>query len=183
MKRIIADVGPFTLKTEKDRFRCLVKSIVSQQISKEAATTVLGRLEHRLLPDRLAPEVIDRMKPNQLDGVGLSGQKTTYLFSLARHCCVGSVNLATIGRKPDDEVIEELIQIKGIGVWTAQMFLIFALGRLDVLPVGDLAIQNSIKNEYGLRKLPSEKRMVSLARPWRPYASIASWYLWRALKP
>ena len=183
MNRIISEVGPFKATTQRDRFGSLVKSIVSQQISREAAVTIMERLKHALLPDKISPESLLNASEEQFVGVGLSGQKKSYLLSLANGCVNGDVNLARIGRNSDDEVIAELTQIKGIGVWTAHMFLIFSLGRLDILPVGDLAIQMSIQQQYGLQELPTAPKMNQIAEPWRPYATVASWYLWRIRKP
>ena len=114
--------------------------------------------------------------------VGLSRQKATYVQSLAQHVVDGSVELSSIHKLDDEQAIASLIQIKGIGRWTAQMFLIFSLARLDVLPVDDLGIQTAVKRAYGLRKLPGKTKLEKIAQPWRPYASIASWYLWRSLE-
>ncbi|MHB9046788.1 MAG: DNA-3-methyladenine glycosylase family protein [Pirellulales bacterium] len=129
----------------------------------------------------MKPAGIARLVLSDLRSVGLSRQKASYLLDLAGKTLDGTVELGRIGRLPDDAVIEMLTQVKGIGRWTAEMFLIFSLGRLDVLPVDDLGVRSAIKNPYGLPELPGKKTCVELAAPWRPYASIASSYCWRSL--
>jgi DNA-3-methyladenine glycosylase II len=119
---------------------------------------------------------------DELRLAGLSRQKASYLVDLATHVFEGRLNLNRIGRLSDDAVIESLIEVKGIGVWTAQMFLIFSLGRLDVLPHGDLGVRMAIQRLYGLDELPDRETCHRIAEPWRPYASIAAWYCWRSLE-
>jgi len=157
MKKIIKLVGPFTAKTNANRFDVLVNSIVGQQISTAAATTIKGRLlEH------------------------LNDGKNKYCL-VADKVQSEAVNLKKIGRKDNDAVIAELTEVKGIGVWTAQMFLIFSMGRLNVFPSGDLGIKNGIQRFYELEERPSEEEMRTIAEPWAPYESMASWYLWQGL--
>jgi DNA-3-methyladenine glycosylase II len=115
--------------------------------------------------------------------LGLSGQKTAYIRDLARHTRDGSVNFAELLDLPDETVIERLTEVKGVGVWTAHMFLIFALRRTDVLPLGDLGIRAAIRKAYGFPELPEAGEMEALAARWRPYCTVASWYLWRSLEP
>jgi DNA-3-methyladenine glycosylase II len=115
--------------------------------------------------------------------LGLSGQKTAYIRDLARHARDGRVAFEELARLPDETVIERLTEVKGIGVWTAHMFLIFALRRPNVLPTGDLGIRNAIRKAYGLLELPKPAEMETLSEPWRPYRTVASWYLWRSLEP
>ena len=182
MRDVIRNVGPFTLKPRRDYFVTLVRSIISQQISVAAARTILSRLEDHLQPHGLQAAEIALLDLPTLRSIGVSQQKAGYLLDLAGRTNNGSLDLKAIARKTDEQVIEHLTQVKGIGVWTAQMFLIFSLGRLDVLPTGDLGIQTAIKNQYGLRELPKPEKMEKIARPWRPYASVASWYLWQTLK-
>jgi DNA-3-methyladenine glycosylase II len=188
---IIKAVGPFTTKARRDRFGTLVSSIVSQQIATAAATAIKGRLEtaikdHRkTTPKRgqlYCAETILNFSVDELRAVGLSRQKANYIQSLSQHVVDGDIDLATINKLDDEAIIESLIQVKGIGRWTAQMFLIFSLARLDVLPVDDLGVKTAVKNVYGLSELPNKKEMESIAEPWRPYASIASWYMWRSLE-
>ena len=190
MKSLLKEVGPFTGRAKRDRFGTLVSSIVSQQISTSAARTIRQRLvdevterskqaQHKTVG--LTPESLMLFEIDELRELGVSRQKATYVIDLAEKVDSKEVNLKTIGRLGDDEAIERLIQVKGIGVWTAQMFLMFSLARLDILPVDDLGIKTSIQKYYKLKKLPDGKRITQIARPWRPYATIASWYLWQGL--
>ena len=181
MREITEAVGPFTLKTERDRFWMLVRSIISQQISVGAARSIRRRIEESFAPAKVTPEGLLDMGPDQLRSFGLSPQKTTYIRDLASKVNDGTVRLRTIGRLSDEAVIDHLIQVKGIGRWTAQMFLIFALGRLDVFPVDDHGVRVAIRDRYGLGQLPDRATAVEIAGPWRPYASVASWYCWRSI--
>lgn len=181
MRDIIRRVGPFTLKTHSDRFLLLVRSIIGQQISVSAAKSIMARLENAVAPNRISPEALSQFDTPRLRTLGVSPQKAGYLQDLTQRAQAGQLMLPKISRMKDQEAIEHLIQVKGIGVWTAQMFLIFGLGRLDVMPHGDLGIQVAIRRSYGLRKNPNPKRIDRIANHWRPYCSIASWYLWQTL--
>lgn len=180
MRQLIEQVGPFALRTERDRFGILVRSIISQQISTKAARSIRLRLQALVAPDRLTPENILALPDEALRGAGLSPQKLVYIRDLCAHVSDGRVCLRTIGRLSDEEVIESLVTVKGIGRWTAQMFLIFSLGRPDVLAHDDLGIRAALKRMHGLEELPDKATCLRLAEPWRPYASIASWYCWRS---
>jgi DNA-3-methyladenine glycosylase II len=182
MQRLIDAVGPFTLRPERRRrFSVLARAIISQQVSMAAARTIRGRLEGIVDNGGLTAEGIGRLTEPQLRSVGLSRQKASYLLDLADKTLDGTVRLEQIGRLPDEAVIEMLTQVKGIGRWTAEMFLIFSLGRLDVLPVDDLGVRAAIKDLYGLDELPDKAKCQEIAAPWRPYATIGSWYCWRSL--
>jgi DNA-3-methyladenine glycosylase II len=147
----------------------------------EAAATIHGRFLD-LFPNRApAPDVLLSIPDATLRAVGLSGQKARYIRDLATQVHTGTLPLGHVESLSDDEVIAHLVQVKGIGVWTAQMFLMFRLGRLDVLPDLDLGIRNAIKRAYRVRGVPTAKRIAKIGEPWRPYASIACWYLWRSL--
>lgn len=182
MKAVIRRVGPCALRMRRDRFQTLVRAILSQQISGYAARAIRLRLEGLVAPEPLTAMNLAALSAEQLRAVGISAQKSAYLHSLALKICEGELRLNTIGRLADEAVIEQLIQVKGIGVWTAQMFLIFSLGRPDVLPWDDLGIRQAIRKLYGLAELPDKATSVQIAAPWRPYASIASWYCWRSLE-
>src|SRR5215510_5968436 len=182
MRDLMKKAGPFTLKPRRDRFHTLVGSIISQQISGKAADSIRMRLKARVAPDRISAESLLRLSPEDLRQVGLSSQKAKYLHDLAERVANGSLRLNMLARLTDEEVIEVLIQVKGIGVWTAQMFLIFSLGRLDVFPHDDLGVRVAIRNLYGLDELPDKETSHRIAMPWRPYASVASWYCWRSLE-
>jgi DNA-3-methyladenine glycosylase II len=181
MRKIIDTVGPFTLRPTRNRFAILVQSIISQQISGAAARNIRSRLNTLLEPVGLTPENLASLAESDLRSVGLSRQKASYILDLAQKTLNGTVELNKIGRLSDDDVIEMLTQVKGIGRWTAEMFLIFSLGRLDVLPVDDLGVRSAIKNLYGLKELPNKPTCIEVAATWRPYATIASWYCWRSL--
>jgi DNA-3-methyladenine glycosylase II len=182
MKDVIRRVGPFGLRLRRDRFHTLVRSILAQQISGYAAQAIRGRLEALVAPQALAADNLAALPLEQLRAVGVSSQKAKYLLSLATKVHDGELRLKSIGRLSDEEVIEQLVQVKGIGVWTAQMFLIFSLGRPDVFPCDDLGIRQAIRKLYGLKDLPDKQTSLRIAEPWRPYASIASWYCWRSLE-
>src|SRR6516162_7900519 len=163
-------------------FETLVKSIIYQQLSGRVAGVIFGRVTDAA-GGRLTPEGILRLRPVRMRTLGLSGQKTAYIRDLARHTRDGRVAFEELARLPDEAVIERLTEVKGIGVWTAHMFLIFALRRPNVLPTGDLGIRNAIRKAYGLQELPKPAEMETLSEPWRPYRTVASWYLWRSLEP
>jgi DNA-3-methyladenine glycosylase II len=180
MRDVIRRVGPFTLKLERNRFRMLVRSIVSQQISTKAARSIRQRLEGLVAPRRITAEALAGQPFERLRSAGLSTQKASYIHDLAEKVLTGQVRLSRVGRLPDEDVIAELVQVKGIGRWTAQMFLIFCLGRLDVFPHDDLGIRSALRNLYGLGDLPDKTTSHRIAEPWRPFATIASWYCWRS---
>lgn len=182
LSSVIRDVGPFALKTKRNYFQILVRSIISQQISTAAAATIHQRLVTHLGGGTIEPTNFATLDMSALRSLGLSQQKATYARDLTERVISGSVNLKTIARRSDDAVIAELTQVKGIGVWTAHMFLIFALGRIDVLPSGDFGVRTAVRRLYGLDELPKPSEVEIIAQPWRPYASIASWYLWRSLE-
>lgn len=181
MRRLIRKTGPFRLRLHRDRFDALVSSILSQQISRKAARSIRMRLDQYLAPEKISPANLARLNIEDLRSVGISKQKATYLLDLANRVAEGDLRLARMGKMPDDEIIEALVQVKGIGVWTAQMFLIFSLGRLDVFPHDDLGLRVALRNLYGLDDLPDRHVSHQIAVPWRPYASVATWYCWRSL--
>ena len=179
---VIRKTGPFRLRLHRDRFQALVYSILSQQISGKAAASIRGRLIEYLKPGSITPQSLNSLTPEVLRSLGISGQKSTYLLDLSGRVASGDLRLDAIGRYSDERVIGELIEVKGIGVWTAQMFLIFSLGRLDVFPHDDLGVRTAIRNLYGLDDLPDKQMSHRIAAPWRPYASVATWYCWRSLE-
>jgi DNA-3-methyladenine glycosylase II len=182
MKGVIRQVGPCGLRLRRDRFQMLVRSILSQQISGHAARAIRERLEALVAPEQLTSHNLAVLSAEQLRAVGISAQKGAYLLSLAQKVRDGELRLNTLGRLADEAVIEQLVQVKGIGVWTAQMFLIFSLGRPDVFPCDDLGVRQAIRKLYGLAELPDKATCTKIAVPWRPYASIATWYCWRSLE-
>jgi DNA-3-methyladenine glycosylase II len=183
---IIKQHGPCGLGAVRDRydhFAMLVRAIVFQQLSTKAATTIHTRLIAHMPSGSPTPDALVALTDEQLRIAGISRQKAKYLRDLGEKVRGGLVPLETVDTLGDEEVIAALTQVKGIGRWTAEMFLIFRLGRPDVLPVNDLGIINAIQKAYRLRKKPTPDRMRKLAEPWRPYRSIACWYLWRSLEP
>ena len=166
MSALIAEVGEFSLCLERDRFWMLVRSIIAQQISVGAARSIRRRLEELIVPAKVTPEVLLQFGDEDLRSVGLSSQKAFYIRDLASKANDGSLELRTIGRFSDDAVIDQLAEVKGIGRWTAQMFLIFALGRPDVFPEADLGVRVAIRDRYGLDGLPDKATSLEIARPW-----------------
>jgi DNA-3-methyladenine glycosylase II len=164
-----------------DRFGGLVRSIVSQQLSVKAADTIHSRVLAALEAGRATPEAILAIEEDRLRACGLSRAKIASVRDLATRVTDGSLTLHTLDTLDDEAVIEAMTMVRGIGRWSAEMFLIFRLGRPDILPVGDVGVQRAMRKLYGLRKHPSPARMTELARPWRPYRSVACWYLWRSL--
>ena len=182
---IIKKYGACGIKTgrENDVFCGLVEAIVSQQLSTRAAATIYGRLR-ALLPNggTPTPEALMPLTDEALRGVGLSRQKLGYMRDLSRKMLDGSINTAGLKDMSDDEIVAELTKIKGIGRWTVEMLLIFRLTRPDVFPAGDLGIVKAVQKAYNLRKTPDVKRLQAIAERWRPYRSVASWYLWASLE-
>ncbi len=180
LAKLIAQHGACMIKPDRRYFRSLVEAILSQQLSIKAAATIFMRFQN-LLDGQVLPTAILQLRDEQFRSVGVSRQKMAYLRDLASKWQEDFINPRRFARMHDEEIILALTQVKGIGRWTAEMFLIFSLGRLDVLPVGDLGFRNAIKKAYGLRKLPEAKRISALAEKWKPYRAIATWYLWASL--
>ena len=184
LARVIVRVGPcrFRTRSKGTHFDALLRSIVYQQLSGKAASTILDRVLALYGGRYPRPAQLLETTDDALRGAGLSRQKLAYLRDLAAKVHTGEVPLARVGRMPDEEVVTHLTHVKGIGRWTAQMFLIFRLGRPDVLPELDLGIQNAIQRAYGLRERPAPADVLRIGETWRPHATIASWYLWRSLE-
>jgi len=190
MARIIDRVGDCLLGSSSDRggpardhYGALVRAIVGQQLSTSAARSIYNRLTARYGGTTPSPSELRADDPEAVRvAAGLSKAKVNFLRDLAERIESGSLVLEELDRLPDEEVAARLLQVKGVGQWTVDMFLIFHLGRPDVLPVGDLGIRRAAMIEYRLRKLPEGKRLITLARPWRPWRSVASWYLWASLR-
>lgn len=179
---LIERIGPSRFRYRPATFDALVHAIVNQQLSGKAAATIYGRLQDALAPKGVEPRGILRLGEDALRQLGISKQKSAYLLDLAEKTRKKEVDFEALPKLPDAEVLEQLTAIKGIGEWTVHMFLMFALRRPDVLPVGDLGIQNAIQKAYGLEARPKPKQVAEIGAKWRPYASYASWYLWRSLE-
>jgi DNA-3-methyladenine glycosylase II len=174
--------GPCRLAARQhaDPFKALTRAIVGQQLSAKAAATIFSRFE-ALFDSFPTPTQVLAVPDDRLRGVGLSSQKLGYLRDLCRRIAEGELPLDVLDRMDDEAVIENLTQVKGIGRWTAEMFLIFRLQRPDVLPVGDLGIVRAVQRAYKLRKAPTPDRLTRIGEAWRPYRSVACWYLWASL--
>jgi DNA-3-methyladenine glycosylase II len=180
LKNLIAAVGPCTLTLRPHRFEVLVRAIVSQQLSTKAADTIGRHLLEAVGKEGLTPRAILKLSEEQMRAAGLSAAKVRSVRDLAEKVHTKVVPLDDLEQRGDEEVIEHLLPVVGIGRWTAEMFLIFCLGRLDVLPVADLGLRHGVRDQYRLREAPDKARLVELAEPWRPYRSIATWYFWRS---
>jgi 3-methyladenine DNA glycosylase/8-oxoguanine DNA glycosylase len=184
MRALIDRVGPFGLEKRRhgDHFGSLSRAIVYQQLSGKAAGTIHGRYL-ALFPEAPTPRAVLDAEVERMRSAGLSGAKVAALRDLAAAALDGRLTLPIPSRLFDEEIVERLVTVRGIGPWTAQMFLMFHLGRPDVLPLGDLGFRTGAKRLYGLRGDPSPTRLERLAEPWRPWRSVAVWYLWRSLDP
>jgi DNA-3-methyladenine glycosylase II len=187
LKAIIDEIGVDGLGDPRagrpdDHYGALVRSIVGQQLSTKAARSIYGRLTDRFGGRTPTPQEVLADDPDELKAAaGLSRAKVKYLRSLAEHVIEGSLELERLDDLPDEQVIAELVTVKGLGTWSADMFLMFHLGRPDVLPTGDLGIRRAVMNRYRLRKLPDPKRLEKIAKPWIPHRTLACRYLWRSL--
>jgi len=183
LARVIESVGPcrFQLRNEGTHFQALSRAIVFQQLSGKAASTIYGRFNALYDADNPTPDAVLSTSDETLRSVGLSRQKIGYLRDLSDKVSRGDLPLDAIHEMTDDAVIDHLVQVKGIGRWTAQMFLMFRLGRTDVLPELDLGIQNAIQRAYRMRKRPTPKQVKKIGAKWSPHSTIACWYLWRSL--
>jgi DNA-3-methyladenine glycosylase II len=186
MARLIDEHGTIVrrdLKRERpgDAYGALLRSIVGQQLSTKAAATIYGRMLELFGGHPPTPKQLLKADPDKIRAAGLSRPKIAYLRDLAQHVEEGTLELARLPDLPDEEVAEQLTAIKGLGQWTADMFLMFHLRRPDILPVGDQGIRRAMQVEYRLRKLPDPKRMQQIAKPWQPYRTLACLYLWSSL--
>lgn len=183
LRDVIAKVGPCRLRpmTDGSHFEFIARAIIYQQLSTKAAATIHGRVQ-ALCGGALSADPLSRLSDESLRGAGLSRQKLGYLRDLAARAADGTVDTVRLPDLPDEDVIRQLVQVKGVGVWTAQMFLMFRLGRPDILPVLDLGIRKGVQRAYRLRKLPDAKRIEKIAASWAPYRTVGSWYMWRVLE-
>jgi len=180
LRAIIERIGPFRMEYGPPEFHSLAEAIVYQQLNGKAAVTIFNRFAN-LAGKPLTPQGIAKLTDQQMRGVGLSKQKSSYLRDMAERALSGQLDFSKLHEQSDEEVIKHLTQVKGVGVWTAQMFLMFTLRRENVLPTGDFGVQMAVKKHYKKRKMPRPAVMEKIARPWEPYRSIACWYLWRSL--
>jgi DNA-3-methyladenine glycosylase II len=183
LRKVIERVGPCTLQVNSNHFHVLARTIISQQLSGKAADSIRARLVQALAPDGLVPARIQTTPDETIRCCGLSGGKLKALRDLSAKVLDGSLPLDGLAEMTDQEVTESLLQVHGIGPWSVDMFLMFSLGRPDVLPIGDLGLRVGMKELFGLKQIPPPKTLVKLAQPWRPYRSVATWYLWRSRGP
>ncbi|HEV2117978.1 MAG TPA: DNA-3-methyladenine glycosylase [Terriglobales bacterium] len=185
MAGIIERIGPFKMRYREPSFDAMARSIVFQQLHGKAAATIFERVRCACLNgsvrdgDGITPASILALSEEQMRACGLSRQKLSYLRDLAQRTASGEIDFARLPDMSDEDVIEHLTRVKGIGVWSAQMFLIFALRRPNVMPTADYGINFAIKKAYRKRQMPKPKQILKIARPWQPYCSVACWYLWR----
>ncbi len=185
LRGIIERVGPYRMTFIEPSFDALTRSIVFQQLSGRVASVIFQRLVNAATKGGdgpLTPESILKLRPEKLRSIGLSRQKAAYIRDLAKQTHDGAVIFEKLSDMTDDAVIEHLTAVKGVGVWTAHMFLMFALRRADILPTGDLGVRMAIRKAYGLEELPKPAEIEAIAQAWRPYCSVAAWYLWRSLE-
>ncbi len=179
LSRIIAENGAFTLEVKRNRFESLCQAIIYQQLSMKAAAGIYKRFRalHRW---KISPQRTLSLKKTSLRKVGLSERKIEYIRDLAGKFSDGTIDARRLGEMSDVEVIETLTKVRGIGEWTSHMFLIFSLGRFDVLPIGDLGFRRAVMEAYGLESIPSDEQLLAISERWRPYRTVAAWYLWRS---
>jgi len=180
LRAIIERIGPCKMEYGPPEFHSLAEAIIYQQLNGKAAVTIFKRFTD-LAGDPVTSAGILKLTPEQMRAVGLSKQKSSYLFDMAQRAQSGELDFTRLRAMSDEEVIKHLTQVKGVGVWTAHMFLMFTLRRPNILPVGDFGVQMAMKKHYKKRKMPKPKDMEKIARAWEPYRSIACWYLWRSL--
>ncbi len=184
MKRLVGRVGPCTLEpSDEDPFTLLVRCVISQQISTKAAESISGKLTAMVNGPPIPMAKLTKFTDAKFKACGISGPKQRTLRAVMGHIGANPDLLPNIPKLDDEVIREQLVAIKGIGPWTADMFLLFGLGRPDVWAVGDYGIKVSVKTLFKLRKMPDAARLTKIAKPWEPYRSVASWYLWRSLDP
>jgi DNA-3-methyladenine glycosylase II len=184
LKPVIERWGEAEFEPHTDYYSALVNSIIGQQLSVKAAASIKQRFKDLFGGELPTPEAILAQPPEALRGVGFSGAKVNYVRDLAEHILDGRIHFRDIAQQSNDEIIHELTDVKGIGEWTAHMFLMFCVGRLDVLPIGDLGVRNGVGILYGLEKSATPAQVTEIAKKnnWHSYESVASWYIWRSLE-
>jgi len=182
LAKIIKQVGDYNVKITKNRYQSLVEAIIAQQLSGSAAESILKKFKKLFKSKFPKPVEVIKTPDSKIRSVGLSKMKIMYIKDLSKKIQSKQLNMRKISTKSDEYVVEHLTDVKGIGRWTAEMFLIFSLGRLDVLPVGDLGLKKGIQLIYSLKELPNEKEIERIAESWKPYRTVATWYLWKSLQ-
>lgn len=180
--KIIMQVGDYNVKITKNRYQSLVEAIISQQLSGSAANSIIKKFRKLYKSKFPKPRDIIKTSDSKLRTTGLSKMKIVYIKELSKKIESKELNMRKISTQSNEQVIEVLTDVKGIGRWTAEMFLIFSLGRLDILPVGDLGLKKGIQSMYSLKELPEKEQIEQLAESWKPYRTVATWYLWKSLQ-
>jgi DNA-3-methyladenine glycosylase II len=182
LRGLIEQIGPYAIEFLEPDFATLVKAIIYQQLSGKVSSVIFDRLAAAAGDGNLTPAAVLKLSPRKMRALGLSRQKIAYIRDLAARTQSGELDFAALLDLHDEAVCQRLTSLKGIGTWTVQMFLIFGLRRLDVLPSADLGIRAAVRRAYGFAELPKPSEIEELARKWRPYCTVASWYLWRSLE-
>ncbi len=182
LAKIIKQVGDYNVKITKNRYQSLVEAIIAQQLSGAAAGAILKKFKKLYKSKFPKPIEVIKTPDSKLRSAGLSKMKISYIKDLSKKIKTNQLNMRIISTKSDEYVVDQLTNVKGIGRWTAEMSLIFSLGRLDVLPVGDLGLKKGIQLMHSFNELPNEKEIERLAESWRPYRTVATWYLWKSLQ-
>jgi DNA-3-methyladenine glycosylase II len=182
LAKIIKQVGDYNVKITKNRYQSLVEAIIAQQLSGSAAESILKKFKKLYKSKFPKPIEVIKTPDPKLRSAGLSKMKVSYIKDLSKKIETNQLNMRQISTESNESIIEQLTNVKGIGRWTAEMFLIFSLGRLDVLPVGDLGLKKGIQLMHSFNDLPNEKEIEQLAESWRPYRTVATWYLWKSLQ-
>ena len=182
LAKIIIQVGGYNVKITKNRYQSLVEAIISQQLSGSAANSIIKKFKKLSKSKFPKPRDVIKTSDSKLRTVGLSKMKIIYIKELSKKIESKELNMRKISSQNDEQVIEVLTGVKGIGRWTAEMFLIFSLGRQDILPVGDLGLKKGIQLMYSLKELPEKEQIEQLAESWKPYRTVATWYLWKSLE-
>jgi len=180
--KIILQVGEYNVKITKNRYRSLVEAIIAQQLSGSAAESILKKFRKIFKANFPKPIEVLQTSDTKLRKVGLSKMKVIYIKELSKKIESRHLNMRNFSSMEDEKIIEQLTNVKGIGRWTAEMFLIFSMGRMDVLPVGDLGLKKGIQLMYSLNELPNEEQIRRFAESWRPFRTVATWYIWKSLK-
>ncbi|NIM25940.1 MAG: DNA-3-methyladenine glycosylase 2 family protein [Nitrosopumilaceae archaeon] len=181
LKKIIDDVGPCKIRVMRNRYEAIIDAIITQQIS-DAAGKAIGKRFRDIFPKYPLPNEVLSTDDSTLLSSGISKMKVQYIKNISSAIISNQINLKKISKKEDEAIINDLTQIKGIGRWTAEMFLIFGLGRLDILPLGDLGLRNGIQTLYSFSEKPSDEIIIKIAQKWRPYRTVATWYIWKGVR-
>lgn len=182
LAKIIKKVGDYNVKITKNRYQSLVEAIIAQQLSGSATESILKKFKKLFKSKFPKPVEVIKTPDSKIRSTGLSKMKIMYIKDLSKKIQSKKLNMKIISTKSDEYIVEHLTDVKGIGRWTAEMFLIFSLGRLDILPVGDLGLKKGIQLMYSLKELPNEKEIERIAESWKPYRTVATWYLWKSLQ-